>query len=158
MFSRGLLSVASRVGRNRVMPGEQRCAPAAFRSFGSGGDPRAHLNPDGTRPEGEDAEDYHDPDPIDHQPKLNLLRERGQLWVVSGDPPKSVAELWEDIPQKNIPFWHRSRLIIWGNYKLLMKAEYLFFYLPTVLIMGLCIPLFTTIYALEEVVASTMTV
>mmetsp|Transcript_24633 Transcript_24633/g.82468 ORF Transcript_24633/g.82468 Transcript_24633/m.82468 type:complete len:179 (-) Transcript_24633:59-595(-) len=133
-------------------------APAGFRAFGGHGDPRAHLNPDGTRPEAEDAEDYHDPDPIDHQPKLNLVKERGQTFVVSGDPPKTYSQLWEDIPQNNIPYWHRSRLLIWGNYKLLMKAEYLFFYIPTVLILGLVIPLFTTIYAAEEVVASTMTV
>merc|ERR1719388_225342 len=73
-------------------------APAACRAFGSGGDPRGHLNPDGTRPEAEDAENYHDPDPIDHQPKLNRVKERGQLWVVSGDPPKTAGELWEDIP------------------------------------------------------------
>merc|ERR1712062_532370 len=62
------------------------------------------------------------------------------------------------IDQSVIPFWPRHRMYIWGNYKLLMKAEYLFFYIPTVLIFGLVIPLFTTIYALEEVVASTMTV
>merc|ERR1719360_154569 len=160
----GLLSGACRAGLRRSAPAWGRSlrarapAPALVRYFGGHGDPRAHLNPDGTRPEAEDAEDYHDPDPIDHTPTLNLVRERGQLWVVSGDPPKSTAELWEDIPQTNVPFWHRSRLLIWGNYKLLMKAEYLFFYIPTVLILGLVIPLFTTIYALEEVVASTMTV
>ena len=38
------------------------------------------------------------------------------------------------------------------------KAEYLFFYIPTVIILGLVIPAFTTIYCFEETVASTMTV
>merc|ERR1712012_347705 len=105
----GLLGSACRTGvrraaplafqANRPLALRQIPAAAAVRRFGSGGDPRAHLNPDGTRPEVEDAEDYHDPDPIDHMPKLNLVKERGQLWVVSGDPPKSAGELWEDIPQ-----------------------------------------------------------
>jgi len=63
-----------------------------------------------------------------------------------------------EIPQNYLPFFNRTRLRIWGNHKLLMKAEYLFFYIPTMIILGLCIPAFTTIYALEEVVASTMTV
>merc|ERR1712107_898298 len=106
-----------------ALAGQRLAAPAFIRSFGGHGDPRAHLNPDGTRPEGEDAEDYHDPDPIDHMPKLNLVKERGHTWVVSGDPPKSYTQLWEDISQDNVPYWHRSRLIIWGNYKLSMKPS-----------------------------------
>eukprot|EP00928_Gymnodinium_smaydae_P022825 TRINITY_DN1904_c0_g1_i1.p1 TRINITY_DN1904_c0_g1~~TRINITY_DN1904_c0_g1_i1.p1 ORF type:complete len:200 (-),score=33.32 TRINITY_DN1904_c0_g1_i1:135-683(-) len=131
--------------------------PATFRAFGAGGDPRAHLNPDGTRPEAEDAEGYHDPDPLDHTPQQILVKERGQTWIKSNDPPKSSLELY-GIPQDNLPFWPRHRLYIWGNYKLLMKAEYLFFYIPTVIILGLVIPAFTTIYCAEELVASTMTV
>uniref|UniRef100_A0A7S4UXU3 Cytochrome oxidase subunit II copper A binding domain-containing protein n=1 Tax=Alexandrium monilatum TaxID=311494 RepID=A0A7S4UXU3_9DINO len=94
---------------------------------------------------------------MEHRPKLNLVRERGQKWIVSGDPPKSIEELY-GCRQTHNPFWARQRLLIWGNYKLLMKAEYLFFYIPTVIILGLCIPAFTTIYALEELVATTMTV
>merc|ERR1719343_432690 len=110
----GLLRSACRVGlgHRTQLQAPQRFAPVALRTFGSGGDPRAHLNPDGTRPEAEDAEDYHDVSPIDHQPRLNLVRERGQLWVVSGDPPKSAAQLWPEIPQDHVPYWHRSRLLI----------------------------------------------
>merc|ERR1712061_617348 len=131
----------------------------AFRSFGSGhGDPRAHLNADGTRPEEEDAEGFHAPDPMDHTPALNYVKERGQTWVVSGDPPKPLGETYFEIAQDPRPHWTRARLNIWGNYKLMMKAEYVYFYLPTVIILGLCIPAFTTIYALEEPVATAMTV
>jgi len=129
----------------------------AYRRFGSGGDPRAHLNPDGTRPEEEDAEDYHDPDPTEHFPRMKLVKERGQTWVVNQDPPKPISELYFT-HQEHVPFYPRQRILIWTNYKLLMKAEYLFFYIPTIIILGLCIPAFTTIYALEEAVASTMTV
>merc|ERR1712039_740204 len=153
---------ACRVGlRSRVnLPGKHlapRATAASVRSFGGHGDPRAHLNPDGTRPEAEDAEDYHDPDPMDHTPKMNIIKERGQTWIQSHDPPKSTEELF-GCHQNNVPFWALQRLLIWGNYKLLMKAEYLFFYIPTVIILGLVIPAFTTIYAVEESVASTMTV
>merc|ERR1719499_2571425 len=159
MISRGILRGACRFGlgssRPQTLP--RQWAPALVRSFGSGGDPRSHLNPDGTRPEEEDAEDYHDPDPMDHAPKMKLVKERGQTWIVSHDPPKSAEELY-GIPQEHVPFFPRQRLMIWGNYKLLMKAEYLFFYIPTIIILGLCIPAFTTIYAAEESVASTMTV
>merc|ERR1712007_326822 len=99
----------------------------------------------------------HDPDPMDHTPKLNLIKERGQTWITSHDPPKGYEELFF-CHQNNLPFWARGRLLLWGNYKLLMKAEYSFFYIPTVIILGLVIPAFTTIYATEEIVASTMTV
>eukprot|EP00930_Biecheleria_cincta_P030584 TRINITY_DN2118_c0_g2_i1.p1 TRINITY_DN2118_c0_g2~~TRINITY_DN2118_c0_g2_i1.p1 ORF type:complete len:187 (-),score=36.28 TRINITY_DN2118_c0_g2_i1:49-609(-) len=161
MISRGLLRSACRFGvghRLQQSPLSRQWAPAiSVRGFGAGGDPRAHLNPDGTRPEEEDAEDYHDPDPLDHMPRMKLVKERGQTFVVSQDPPKSIAELY-GCHQEHLPFFPRQRLLIWGNHKLLMKAEYLFFYIPTVIILGLCIPAFTTIYALEEVVATTMTV
>lgn len=144
------------LGENRaVMPRQWMAAVA--RSFGSGGDPRGHLNPDGTRPEPEDAEDYHDPDPMDHSPRMKLVKERGQTFVVSQDPPKNIAELYQT-HEEHVPFYPRGRLILKGNYKLTMKAEYLFFYIPTTIILGLCIPAFTTIYALEEAVASTMTI
>jgi len=94
---------------------------------------------------------------MDHTPKQIIIEERGQRWITSHDPPKPMIELWE-MPQDNLPFMPRMRLHMWANYKLLMKAEYLFFYIPTVIVLGLCIPMFTTIYAAEEIVASTMTV
>merc|ERR1712070_641540 len=84
------------------------------------------------------------------------MGERGRTWTV----PEPIPNLGtvHGLKQDNLPFWPRERLRIYGNYKLLMKAEYLFFYIPTIIILGLVIPAFTTIYALEEPVASTMTV
>mmetsp|Transcript_122844 Transcript_122844/g.244342 ORF Transcript_122844/g.244342 Transcript_122844/m.244342 type:complete len:187 (-) Transcript_122844:53-613(-) len=159
MITHGLLRSACRLGAmGRPALALRRTAPVlAVRKFGAGGDPRAHLNPDGTRPELEDIEGYHDPNPMDHRPKEQFIKERGQKWIVSHDPPRTIEDIFE-CRQEHNPFWARQRLLLWGNYKLLMKAEYLFFYIPTVIILGLCIPAFTTIYALEEVVASTMTV
>eukprot|EP00929_Paragymnodinium_shiwhaense_P070184 TRINITY_DN3552_c0_g1_i4.p1 TRINITY_DN3552_c0_g1~~TRINITY_DN3552_c0_g1_i4.p1 ORF type:complete len:179 (+),score=33.90 TRINITY_DN3552_c0_g1_i4:61-597(+) len=137
----------------------RRCAPAvAVRAFGAGEDPRAHLNPDGTRPEHEDGEGYHDPDPLAYTPYPLLIKERGQTWVKSQDPPKPFGEVFPDIPQTHMPFWPRHRIYIWGNYKLIMKAEYLYMYIPIVIILGLVIPSFTTIFTADELVASTMTV
>merc|ERR1711976_267867 len=83
-----------------------------------------------------------------------------------GLEPPSIGQVYlrginqQDIgvSQDNLPFFPRTRLLIWGNYKLLMKAEYLFFYIPTVIIFGLAIPIFATIYTAEEIAATTMTV
>merc|ERR1712118_423297 len=59
---------------------------------------------------------------------------------------------------KDLPFYPRSRLLLFGNYKLLMKAEYCFFYIPTLIIFGMVLPCFVTIYAGDEAVFATMTV
>merc|ERR1712178_12553 len=139
------------------LPSAFRTAPAfAQRAFGGHGDPRAHVNPDGTRPEAEDAENYHDPDPMDHYQASKIIKERGGFWTV----PEPIPDLGavHGIKQNNLPFWPRERLRVFGNYKLLMKAEYLFFYIPTVIILGLVIPAFTTIYALEVLAVTPMTV
>merc|ERR1712110_736460 len=78
-------------------------AQLTIRSFGAGGDPRAHLNPDGTKPEHEDAEGYHDPDPLDYVPKQNIVKERGQKWIKGRELPP-MSELYS-LPQDNLPFW-----------------------------------------------------
>nr|ABF22753.1 mitochondrial cytochrome c oxidase subunit 2a [Karlodinium veneficum] len=159
MICRGLFQTACRIGARRLpVSTSARYAPLSVTSkrHFAGGDPRGHLNPDGTRPEAEDAENYHDPDPAEHNPRSNIVTERGRTWVI-GEPQADLGTIHE-IPQTNLPFWPRERLRIYGNYKLLMKAEYLFFYIPTVIILGIAIPAFTSIYAAEELVASTMTV
>merc|ERR1711879_771328 len=157
-----LASVRSSLFRCQSFTAGLRAPVAGLaRSFGSGGDPRGHLNPDGTKPEPEDAEGYHDPDPNEHFPYPKIINERGRNWIFSQDPPKTSEELHykgKNIDQSIIPFWPPHRMYIWGNYKLLMKAEYLFFYIPTIIIFGMAIPAFSTIYLAEEVVPSTMTV
>ena len=80
-----------------------------------------------------------------------MLQERGQTFVMPQETPKPVGELFglhqatrEDEErfdlQEHLPHYPRGRLLLKGNYKLIMKAEYLFFYLPTTIILGLCIP------------------
>ncbi|CAJ1446592.1 unnamed protein product [Effrenium voratum] len=83
--------------------------------------------------------DYHDPDPRDHTPRMKLVKERGQTFVVSTDPPKTIAELY-GCHQEHVPLFPRIRMGLKGNHNLCMKAEYLFFYVPTLIILGLCIP------------------
>merc|ERR1719350_975715 len=156
MLCRGLLQSACRAGMWRSAAPRRGAALASQRAFGSGGNPRGHLLADGTRPEAEDAEGYHDADPMDHVPPQNIVLERGQLWI-KGAEDRPIEDLY-GCTQENVPFWPRQRLILFGNYKLLMKVEYLFFYVPTVIVLGLGIPAFTTIYALEESVNATMTV
>merc|ERR1712062_203895 len=158
MLCRGLLRNACRAG---LLPGA-RTAPrhlapaAALRSFGSGGDPRGHLNPDGTRPEAEDIEGFHEMDPMDHVPPQDIVKERGQMWV-KPFPRRSIDDLY-GCHQERLPFWPRQRLLLFGNYKLLMKVEYLFFYIPTIVVLGLVIPAFTSIYTVDELVDAAMTI
>merc|ERR1719399_2331033 len=157
MLGRAMLRNACRFTPRATFPSALRQTPAlAHRAFGAGGDPRAHLNPDGTRPEVEDAENYHDPDPAEYYPASKIIKERGQTWTVPEPIPNLGAV--HGMKQDNLPFWPRERLRFFGNFKLLMKAEYLFFYIPTIIIFWLAIPAFTTIFALEELVASTMTI
>eukprot|EP00746_Dinoflagellata_sp_MGD_P162965 gnl/MRDRNA2_/MRDRNA2_90750_c0_seq1.p2 gnl/MRDRNA2_/MRDRNA2_90750_c0~~gnl/MRDRNA2_/MRDRNA2_90750_c0_seq1.p2 ORF type:complete len:183 (-),score=35.93 gnl/MRDRNA2_/MRDRNA2_90750_c0_seq1:48-596(-) len=157
-----LLSACRRFGTGLARPmasrtGIQRFAPAGVRAFGAGGDPRAHLFPDGNLIEHEDAENYHDADPLEHRPPLNLVQERGKTWI-KGVETRSFEDIFGIGRQDQLPFYPRSRLLLFGNYKLLMKAEYCFFYIPTLIIFGMVLPAFVTIYASDEAVFATMTV
>merc|ERR1712118_605938 len=147
--------------------GMQRFAPAGVRAFAistcekrlGGGDPRAHLFPDGNLIEHEDAENYHDADPLEHRPPLNLVQERGKTWVkgVETRPFEDIFGI-DRQGKDELPFYPRSRLLLFGNYKLLMKAEYCFFYIPTMIIFGMVLPAFVSIYTADEAVFATMTV
>merc|ERR1719473_1754215 len=125
------------------------------RFFGS--PTRQFLNEDGSIKEFEDAEWYHDISPLDNRPPLNLVKERGQTWI-KGVETRHFEDIWGIDRQDDLPFYPRSRLLLFGNYKLLMKAEYCFFYIPTLIIFGMVLPAFVTIYAGDEAVFATMTV
>jgi len=159
-----LLSACRRFGTGLARPmasrtGMQHFAPAGVRAFGAHGDPRAHLFPDGNLKEHEDAENYHDADPLEHRPPLNLVQERGKTWVkgVETRPFEDIFGIGRQGPGE-LPFYPRSRLLLFGNYRLLMKAEYCFFYIPTLIIFGMVLPAFVTIYSADDVVYCTMTV
>lgn len=77
--------------------------------------------------------------------------------MIKGVETRDLVELYQ-IYQKNMPFWPRMRLMTFGNHDLLMKAEFLFFWIPTFIIWSLAVPVFTLLYMSDEAVYSTMTV
>nr|ABF22755.1 mitochondrial cytochrome c oxidase subunit 2a [Oxyrrhis marina] len=147
-----MLALAARRATQPFRP----LALGATRSFASK-DPRGHLYEDGTRAHtGAMEPGFHQPTWGANIPKMQTVKERGQKWV----KPHGKLSLEEcyGVQQADIPFHPRSRLNIWGNYRLILKAEFLFFYIPTVIVAGIVIPCFLTIYTLEECVYTTMTV
>lgn len=50
------------------------------------------------------------------------------------------------------------RMSTWGNHDLLMKAEFLFFWVPTFIVWSLAVPMFTMLYMSDEAIYASMTV
>ena len=94
-----------------------------------------------------------------HYQQQTILTERGRKWVVGSnlaDP--ATLEKNFGVGQTALPFTPRRKPFVWGNYSLVMKAEFLFFYVPGLLILGLILPVFTMTFAFDEAVYTTMTV
>lgn len=87
-----------------------------------------------------------------------VISERGRKWVEGLDLHKRVSQYYPDFNQQDIPFTPRRKMFVWGNYSLVMKVEFLFFYVPALLILSLIIPVFTMTFAFDEAVYTTMTV
>lgn len=120
------------------------------------GDPRDHLFSDGTRRWEYTADTFHWDEYWANVPKQEIVIVNGQK-MIKGVPTRPMDELF-CTSQKNLPFWARNRLNIWGNYPLILKAEFLFFWIPTAIIWSLAIPCFTMIYMMDEAIHTTMTV
>lgn len=60
--------------------------------------------------------------------------------------------------QKNIPIHIRRRLDTWANDPVVSMAEFIFFYIPIVIVAALVVPAFTMIYMADDAVYATMTV
>ncbi|SOV24649.1 cytochrome c oxidase subunit 2, putative [Plasmodium sp. DRC-Itaito] len=120
------------------------------------GDPRAHLNEDGTRKPEYDFNNFHWDDYWANTPKQNIVIVNGQK-MIKGDETKPMEYLF-NVSQQNMPFWARTRLNVWGNYNMVLKVEFLFFWIPTIIIFSIAIPCFTMLYMLDEIVHTTMTV
>ncbi|PHJ24559.1 cytochrome c oxidase subunit [Cystoisospora suis] len=120
------------------------------------GDPRHHLDPDGTMRPMTTAETFHWENEAGDTPPQQIVSIDGRK-MVKGIETRDFVELFQ-IHQKNMPFWPRTRLNVWGNYDLLMKAEFLFFWIPTFIIWSLAVPMFTMLYMYDEAVYSAMTV
>lgn len=120
------------------------------------GDPRGHLHPDGTRKSEYDCDEYHWDDYWSGVPKQNIVIVNGQK-MIKGEETKPFEVLF-NVSQHNIPFWPRSRLNIWGKHNMVLKMEFLFFWIPTLIIFSIAIPCYTMLYMIDEVVHTTMTV
>ena len=114
-----------------------------------------------------------------------IVSERGKKWVVGKDLSKLLGESYPGLHRllggragtidaassavsggssqigsadNVLPFTPRRKPFVWGNYSLVMKAEFLFFYVPGLLILGLILPVFTMTFAFDESIYTTMTV
>jgi hypothetical protein len=130
---------------------------------------REHLLDDGRRDYaaiekfGQPFDAYHDArDPLHgrdpHYKHPEIISERGQKWTKGTDLQKSLVQYFPYSQTADIPYWPRRKVHVWGNYSLVMKAEFLFFYIPAILITALIIPVFTMTFAYDEAVYTTMTV
>ncbi|CXI68124.1 cytochrome c oxidase subunit 2, putative [Plasmodium berghei] len=120
------------------------------------GNPHDHLTEDGTRKPEYDFDNYHWDDYWANAPKQNIIIVNGQK-MIKGEETKPMEYLF-NVSQQNIPFWSRTRLNVWGNHNLVLKVEFLFFWIPTLIIFSIAIPCFTMLYMLDEIVHTTMTV
>ena len=90
----------------------------------------------------------------------NLVRERGRTWVKGIEQSQALVEdAWgvRSAPG-TLPYTHRNRMNVYGNYGLVMKLEFLFFYVPVLITLGFILPVFTVCFAVDEPVYTTMTV
>lgn len=120
------------------------------------GDPRSHLNEEGIRKHSYDFDGYHWEDYWSGVPKQNIVIVNGQK-MIKGEETKPFEYLF-NVSQHNIPFWSRTRLNVWGNYNMILKIEFLFFWIPTLIILSIAVPCYTMLYMLDEIVYTTMTV
>lgn len=120
------------------------------------GDPRSHLTEEGTRKPSYDFDGYHWEDYWSGVPKQNIVIVNSQK-MIKGEETKPFEYLF-NVSQHNIPFWARTRLNVWGNYDMILKIEFLFFWIPTLIILSIAVPCYTMLYMLDEIVHTTMTV
>ncbi|SJK86193.1 cytochrome c oxidase subunit 2, putative [Babesia microti strain RI] len=122
----------------------------------SHGDPRGHLNSDGTIKHQYGSEEFHWQDNYTDVPKQNIVIVDGEKMIIGKDT-RPMEKLY-GLPQTNIPFTPRQRLNVWGNYNTILKAEFCFFWIPAFIIISLAVPCYTMLYMMDEAICTTMTV
>ncbi|KAF8821398.1 putative cytochrome C oxidase subunit IIa [Cardiosporidium cionae] len=120
------------------------------------GDPRQHLWEDGTTKWGLSSDHFHWYDVYRGTPEQLTTTVNG-VKMLKGVETRPLDELY-CVSQDNMPFWPRTRLNFWGNHSLGLKAEFLFFWIPTLIIASLAIPCLTMVYMNDETVFNTMTI
>jgi len=109
-------------------------------------------------------ENYHDFFDYKHRDPYvipqDLVKERGRTWVKGVEQSQAIMEDTFGVKSApgTLPYLHRNRMNVYGNYGLVMKLEFFFFYVPVLLTLGFIMPVFTVCFAVDEPVYTTMTV
>jgi len=97
-------------------------------------------------------------DEINKVAEADTFQERGRWWVRGQDFNKELDKQFGNYADVELPFYPRKRIWLYGNYAFIMKMEYCFFYIPTFLVLGLCMPGFAMLYAIEDAIDCDMVV
>ncbi|GIX65855.1 cytochrome c oxidase subunit 2, putative [Babesia caballi] len=120
------------------------------------GDPRSHLQSDGRYRQRYASDGFHWYDAYTDVPKQKFTIVNGETMIM-GNETRPMEELF-GVEQTNIPFHPRRRVNLWGNHKIVLSAEFCFFWIPTFIILSMAVPCYTMIYMMDEAVATSMTV
>eukprot|EP00922_Rhytidocystis_sp_ex-Travisia-forbesii_P044374 GHVS01066197.1.p2 GENE.GHVS01066197.1~~GHVS01066197.1.p2 ORF type:complete len:232 (-),score=46.14 GHVS01066197.1:179-874(-) len=118
---------------------------------------RDYLGPDGCRRVDLYTSDYfHWGEELHEFEKPDVFLVDGQKMIRGTDTvPMEISQC---ISQANIPIYPRTKMFSWVNYDYIMKAEFLFFWIPTFIIFSMAVPCFTLLYMMDEAVFTTMTI
>ncbi|EDO05669.1 putative cytochrome c oxidase subunit 2a [Babesia bovis T2Bo] len=152
------LGLPKAVGQPEDLPSIEFGKPTGMYNFvrHQHGDPRGHLQSDGRYRPSYAADSFHWFDAYTDVPKQQFTIVNGETMIV-GKETRPMEELF-GVEQTNIPFYARRRVKVWGNHNLILTAEFCFFWIPTLIIMGLAVPCYTMIYMMDEAVSTSMTV
>ncbi|GBE62095.1 cytochrome c oxidase subunit [Babesia ovata] len=146
------------VGQPEDLPSIEFGKPTGMYNFvrHQHGDPRGHLQSDGRFRPTHASDSFHWYDAYTDVPKQRFTIVNGETMIM-GKETRPMEELF-GVPQTNIPFHPRRRMNLWGNHRIVLGAEFCFFWIPTLIILGLAVPCYTMIYMMDEAVATSMTV
>ncbi|ORM40401.1 Cytochrome c oxidase subunit 1+2 [Babesia sp. Xinjiang] len=152
------LGLPKAVGQPDDLPSIEFGKPTGMYNFvrHQHGDPRGHLQSDGRYRPTYASDSFHWYDAYTDVPKQKFTIVDGETMIV-GKATRPMEDLF-GIEQTNIPFHPRRRLNVWGSHRIVLSAEFCFFWIPTFIILGLAVPCYTMIYMMDEAVATSMTV
>lgn len=93
-------------------------------------------------------------------PKSEAVHERGRWWV-KGAKLEFYEQVFPQLGSQSddvLTGTPRTRIAVHGAYGYLMKLEYLFFWIPGLLVLGMAIPTFAMAFALEDCINCQMLV
>eukprot|EP00920_Eleutheroschizon_duboscqi_P000343 GHVT01001063.1.p3 GENE.GHVT01001063.1~~GHVT01001063.1.p3 ORF type:complete len:254 (-),score=68.15 GHVT01001063.1:1384-2145(-) len=102
---------------------------------------------DGSVQWGRTSQEFHWDASWEGQPPSNFVSVDGQKMIL-GSEAKPFEQLFQ-VAQANLPFWPRTRLAFLGNHDVVLKSEFLFFYIPTFIIFSMASELPATVEPLQ---------